>query len=41
MFVLGPYVRLSTFQLLWTYNNDRANVGIGGITPAMKLKMAA
>jgi putative transposase len=28
-------------QWLWTYNNDRPNVGIGGITPAMKLKMAA
>ena len=26
---------------LWTYNNDRPNIGIGGITPAMKLKMAA
>jgi putative transposase len=26
---------------LWTYNNDRPNMGIGGITPAMKLKMAA
>jgi len=25
---------------LWT-NNDRPNMGIGGITPAMKLKMAA
>ena len=25
----------------WTYNNDRPNMGIGGITPAMKLKMAA
>ena len=23
------------------YNNDRPNMGIGGITPAMKLKMAA
>jgi putative transposase len=22
---------------LWTYNNDRPNMGIGGITPAMKL----
>ncbi|WP_255509735.1 transposase, partial [Oceaniovalibus sp. ACAM 378] len=21
-------------QLLWTYNNDRPNMGIGGITPA-------
>ena len=26
---------------LWTYNNDRPNMGIGGITPAMKLKTAA
>lgn len=25
---------------LWTYNNDRPNIGIGGFTPAMKLKMA-
>ena len=25
-------------QWLWTYNNDRPNMGIGGITPAMKLK---
>ena len=28
-------------QWLWTYNNDRPNMSIGGITPAMKLKMAA
>ena len=28
-------------QWLWTYNNDRPNMGIGGITPARKLKMAA
>ena len=26
---------------LWTYNNDRPNLAIGGVTPAMKLKMAA
>jgi putative transposase len=26
---------------LWTYNNDRPNMGISGITPAQKLKMAA
>lgn len=26
---------------LWTYNNDRPNMAIGGITPAMKLNMAA
>ena len=28
-------------QWLWTYNNDCPNRGIGGITPAQKLKMAA
>jgi len=28
-------------EWLWTYNNDRPNMGIGGITPARKLKMAA
>jgi putative transposase len=28
-------------QWLWTYNNDRPNMGIGGITPAQKLKMTA
>ena len=28
-------------QWQWTCNNDRLNMGIGGITPAMKLKMAA
>ncbi len=26
---------------LWTCNNERPNMGIGGITPAMKLKMVA
>ena len=25
----------------WTYNNERPNMGIDGITPAQKLKMAA
>ena len=28
-------------QWLWTYNNDRPNVGTGGITPAQKLNMSA
>ena len=28
-------------QWLWTYNNDRPNMAIRGITPAMKLKTAA
>ena len=26
---------------LWTYNNERHNMGIGGMTPAIKLKTAA
>jgi hypothetical protein len=26
---------------LWTYNNRLTNMGIGGVTPTMKLKMAA
>jgi hypothetical protein len=28
-------------QWLWTDNDDRPNMGIGGITPAQKLKMVA
>ena len=28
-------------QWLWTYNNERPNLGIDGMTPAMKLKTAA
>lgn len=28
-------------EWLWTYNNERPNMGIGGVTPAMKMKMAA
>ena len=23
---------------LWTYNNERPNMALGGVTPAMKLK---
>ena len=30
-----------TTQWLWTYNNGRPKMGIGGIIPAQKLKMAA
>jgi putative transposase len=26
---------------LWTYNNERPNMAIGGITPAQKLALAA
>ena len=28
-------------EWLWTSNNERPNMGIGGVKPAMKLKMAA
>jgi putative transposase len=28
-------------QRLWTYNNDRPNIGKGGITPAQILKIDA
>ena len=28
-------------EWLWTYNHERPNMGNGGLTPAMKLKMAA
>lgn len=28
-------------EWLWTYNNERPNMGIGGFTPTQKLKMAA
>jgi len=28
-------------EWLWTYNNERPNMGNGGLTPAMKLKTAA
>jgi putative transposase len=27
-------------EWLWTYNNGRPNVGLSGITPAIKLKTA-
>ncbi|MDQ6959324.1 MAG: integrase core domain-containing protein, partial [Mariprofundaceae bacterium] len=28
-------------QWLWTYNNERPNMAIGGITPIQKLVLAA
>ena len=34
-------VRNHATKWLWSYNNQRPNMGIGGITPAMKLKLAA
>lgn len=34
-------VQESGTRWLWTYNNERPNMAIGGITPAMKLALAA
>ncbi|GGF76303.1 hypothetical protein GCM10011402_31330 [Paracoccus acridae] len=36
----GEVQQIAT-EWLWTYNHQRPNKGIGGITPTMKLKMAA
>jgi len=36
----GEAQEQATFRL-WTYNNERPNMAIGGITPATKLRMAA
>lgn len=34
-------VQQNATEWLWTYNNDRPSMSIGGHTPPMKLKMAA
>ena len=34
-------VRDYATRWLWTYNNERPNMGIGGITPRQKLRTAA
>ena len=34
-------VQFRATRWLWTYNHERPNMGLGGITPAMKLAMAA
>lgn len=34
-------VQVHATQWLWSYNNERPNMGIGGITPNQKLKLAA
>ena len=34
-------VRDYATKWLWTYNNERPNMGIGGITPRQKLRTAA
>ena len=32
--------QMTATQWLWTYNNERPNMALGGITPAMKLAEA-
>ena len=39
MFATIKEVQDYATQWLWTYNNDRPNIGLGGITPAQKLKL--
>jgi len=34
-------VQIAATRWLWTYNNERPNMALGGITPAMKLALAA
>jgi putative transposase len=38
MFATIKEVQDYATEWLWTYNNDRSNMGLGGITPAQKLK---
>jgi putative transposase len=44
----APFIfeSISSFQdfatrWLWTYNNERSNMALGGITPQQKLELAA
>ena len=39
MFATIKEVQDYATEWLWTYNNDRPNMGLGGITPAQKLKL--
>ena len=39
MFATIKEVQDHATKWLWTYNNDRPNMGLGGITPAQKLKL--
>lgn len=40
IFKTNEEVQDQATEFLWTYNNDRLNMVIGRIIPAMKLKMA-
>ena len=39
MFATIKEVQDNTMQWLCTYNNDLPNMGLGGITPAQKLRL--
>jgi putative transposase len=39
MFATIKEVQDYATEWLWTYNNDRPNMGLGGITPVQKLKL--
>ncbi|WEO71979.1 integrase core domain-containing protein [Agrobacterium vitis] len=41
MFVPSRMVQDHATRWIWTCNNDRPNMAIGGMTPRQKLKMAA
>jgi putative transposase len=38
MFMSIDEAQASATKWLWTYNNERPNMAIGGITPAQKLR---
>jgi putative transposase len=42
-YIFDPIEEAEDFatQWLWTFNNDRPNMGLGGMTPAQKLNPAA
>ena len=41
LFFAIQQVQEQATRFLWTYNNERPNMALGGITPAQKLAMAA
>lgn len=41
IFEISEEVQRQVTEWPWTYTHPRTNMGIGGITPAMKLKMVA
>ena len=41
LFFTIQQVQEQATRFLWTYNNERPNMALGGITPAQKMAMAA